>query len=202
MYVVGLTGGIGSGKSTVARMFEQLGVVTVDADDVAREVVEPGEPALDQIFQHFGMELKSEDGRLDRATLRERIFRDDTERQWLEQLLHPIIRERILHHLRHASSEYALLVSPLLLETDQKQLCQRVVLVDVPTNVQIERTMKRDGNQRDQVERIMAAQMSREERLARADDVIDNDRPTDEVRAHVLALHEQYQALARGNHSS
>ncbi len=197
MFIVGLTGGIGSGKSTVARMFEQQGIVTIDADDVAREVVEPGEPALEKIFEHFGDALRDEDGRLNRAVLRERIFQDASERQWLETLLHPIIRDRITQHLENAASDYALLVSPLLLETDQHQLCQRIAVVDVPESVQIERTMARDSNDRAQVERIMAAQMPREKRLAGADDVIDNNQPESQVKAQVLELHQQYLGLAR-----
>jgi dephospho-CoA kinase len=194
MVVVGLTGGIGSGKSTVARLFGNLGVHWVDADDVAREVVEPGTPALARIAEHFGTEVLLPEGGLDRAGLRQIVFNDPSERAWLESLLHPIIRDELIRQLRPADYElpYTLLVSPLLLETDQHNLVDRIVVVDVPVSVQIERTMARDANARDQVERIIAAQISREKRLERADDVIDNDRPMNEVERQVLDLHNRF----------
>ena len=196
MFIIGLTGGIGSGKSTVARFFEAHGIATIDADDVSREVVEPGEPALERIAEHFGGDILNETGELDRPTLRQKVFADDAERQWLEQLLHPLILERIQYHLSQADSPYQLLVSPLLLETTQHRLCERVLVVDVPESVQIERTMARDDNDREQVERIMAAQMPREQRLAGADFVIDNNQDTETVREAVDRLHEQFLELA------
>jgi len=194
MVVVGLTGGIGSGKSTVARLFGNLGVHWVDADDVAREVVEPGTPALARIAEHFGTEILLSDGGLDRARLRQIVFNDPSERAWLESLLHPIIRDELIRQLRPADYglPYTLLVSPLLLETDQHNLVDRIVVVDVPVSVQIERTIARDDNPRDQVERIIAAQIPREKRLERADDVIDNDRPMNDVERQVLDLHNRF----------
>jgi len=193
MNVVGLTGGIGSGKSTVARLFGDLGVHWVDADDVAREVVEPGTPALAEIAEHVGEDILTSDGALDRAQLREIVFEKPEERAWLESLLHPIIREELIRQLNPKNYQlpYVLLVSPLLLETDQHQLVDRIVVIDVPKDVQLERTMARDTNSREQVERIIAAQMSREDRLARADEVIDNDRPLDDVTRQVRELHER-----------
>ncbi len=193
MSIVGLTGGIGSGKSTVARLFGELGVHWVDADDVAREVVEPGAPALAGIAEHFGEGILTSEGALDRAQLRGIVFQEPEERVWLESLLHPIIREELIRQLNPENYQlpYVLLVSPLLLETDQHELVDRVVIIDVPKDVQIERTMARDTNSREQVERIIAAQMSREERLARADEVIDNDRPLDDVTRQVRELHER-----------
>ncbi|MFE8072076.1 dephospho-CoA kinase [Marinobacteraceae bacterium S3BR75-40.1] len=196
MWVVGLTGGIGSGKSTVASLFENKGIVTVDADEVAREVVEPGQPALKAIADHFGADILDRKGRLDRTTLRHRIFADEAERKWLEALLHPLIRESIVEQLRTAESPYAILVSPLLLETDQHALCQRVLVVDVPPETQIQRTVSRDNNTEEQVRRILAAQMNRDERLAKADDVIDNTDTLDIVAHHVDQLHEEYLALS------
>lgn len=191
--VVGLTGGIGSGKSTVARLFGELGVHWVDADDVARELVEPGSPALAEISGHFGAKILTAEGALDRAQLREIVFEKPEERAWLEALLHPIIREELVRQLNPENYQlpYVLLVSPLLLETDQHQLVDRIVVIDVPKDVQLERTMARDANSREQVERIIAAQMSREDRLARADEVIDNDRPLDDVTRQVRELHER-----------
>jgi len=193
MAVIGLTGGIGSGKSTVARLFGDLGVHWVDADDVAREVVEPGTPALAEIAKHFGEQILTPDGVLDRAQLRAIVFQETEERAWLEALLHPIIREELIRQLNPENYQlpYVLLVSPLLLETDQHELVDRIIVIDVPKDVQLERTMARDTNSREQVERIIAAQMSREDRLARADEVIDNDRPLDDVTRQVRELHER-----------
>ncbi|ROQ47089.1 dephospho-CoA kinase [Marinobacter sp. 3-2] len=193
MKIVGLTGGIGSGKSTVARFFGKHGVHWVDADDVAREVVEPGTPALERISEHFGKNILTSGGALDRAQLRGIVFEKPEERVWLESLLHPIIREELIRQLNPENYQlpYVLLVSPLLLETDQHELVDRIIVIDVPEETQIERTMARDTNSREQVERIIAAQMSREDRLARADEVIDNDRPLDEVTRQVRELHER-----------
>lgn len=193
MKIAGLTGGIGSGKSTVARLFGELGVHWVDADDVAREVVEPGTPALERIAKHFGEQILTSEGALDRAQLRGIVFQQPEERAWLESLLHPIIRDELIRQLnpQHYQLPYVLLVSPLLLETDQHELVDRIIVIDVPKDVQLERTMARDTNSREQVERIIAAQMSREDRLARADEVIDNDRPLDGVTRQVRELHER-----------
>ena len=193
MKIAGLTGGIGSGKSTVARLFGELGVHWVDADDVAREVVEPGTPALERISEHFGKKILTSEGALDRAQLRGIVFEKPEERVWLESLLHPIIREELIRQLNPKNYQlpYVLLVSPLLLETDQHELVDRIIVIDVPKDVQLERTMARDTNSREQVERIIAAQMSREDRLARADEVIDNDRPLDDVTRQVRELHEK-----------
>jgi len=190
--IIGLTGGIGSGKSTIARLFGDLGVHWVDADDVAREVVEPGQPALGQIAGHFGPEVLQADGSLDRAWLRQRVFARPAEREWLEALLHPIIREELIRQLENPTDyplPYVLLVSPLLLETNQKMLVDEVIVVDVPEAVQLERTMARDNNSREQVERIMAAQLGREERRARANAIIDNSRPLHNVELQVCELH-------------
>ena len=193
MKIVGLTGGIGSGKSTVTRLFGEHGVHWVDADDVAREVVEPGTPALERISEHFGKKILTSEGALDRAQLRGVVFEKPEERVWLESLLHPIIREELIRQLNPENYQlpYVLLVSPLLLETDQHELVDRIIVIDVPKETQIERTMARDTNSREQVERIIAAQMSREDRLARADEVVNNDRPLDDVTRQVRELHER-----------
>lgn len=194
MAIVGLTGGIGSGKSTVVRQFGELGVHWVDADDVAREVVEPGTPALKAIEAHFGSRILQPDGALDRAQLRQIVFETPDERTWLEKLLHPVIREELIRQLKPDNYHlpYVLLVSPLLLETDQHNLVDHILVVDVPVEVQLERTMARDNNSRKQVERIIAAQISREQRCSRADDVINNDRPLDEVERQVRELHDRF----------
>lgn len=193
MAIVGLTGGIGSGKSTVVRMFGDLGVHWVDADDVAREVVEPGTQALNAIAEHFGADILDGSGALDRARLRTIVFENPAERAWLEGLLHPTIRKELVRQLEpeNYSLPYVLLVSPLLFETDQHQLVDHALVVDVPVEVQIERTVARDANSREQVERIIAAQMPRDQRLARADAIIDNNRPYVDVERQVHELHKR-----------
>ena len=196
MAVVGLTGGIGSGKSTVVRLFGALGVHWVDADDVAREVVEPGTPGLERITEHFGQEILLPDGGLDRAALRRIVFDAPEERAWLESVLHPVIREELMRQLHpdNYALPYVLLVSPLLLETDQHELVDKVVVVDVPVDVQIQRTMARDTNDREQVERIIAAQMPREQRLQKADKVVDNSLPLADVEHQIEDLHQAFLA--------
>ncbi|KHL70891.1 MULTISPECIES: dephospho-CoA kinase [Pseudomonas] len=197
-WILGLTGGIGSGKSAAAAHFIQLGIDLVNADQAARWVVEPGRPALAQIAEHFGADILQADGSLDRAALRARIFQDAGERRWLERLLHPLIRQEIIEVLARATSPYAILESPLLIESGQSQLCQRVLVIDVPEAVQISRTVSRDGNDEAQVRAIMAAQASREERLAKADDVIVNDRDLAWLQQEVERLHRFYLTLRGG----
>jgi len=156
----------------------------------------PGEPALEAIAEHFGKAILNGDGSLDRAALRKRIFENDVEREWLEALLHPSINERLKHYLEEADSPYQLLVSPLLLESEQYRLCQHVLVVDVHHETQIDRTMARDDNDREQIERIIASQMPRDERLAAGGDVIDNDQPVAIVRQQVEELHQHYLEMA------
>lgn len=190
--VVGITGGIGSGKSAVTRCFEDLGIAVVDADVAARVIVEPGGAALAAIAEHFGEDIIMPDGTLDRAALRQRVFSDAPERLWLEQLTHPLIGEEIRRQLVAARSPYAILSSPLLLETSQKDLVDCVVVVDVPEEVQLQRAAQRDANSEDQIRRIMAAQMQREQRLELADIVIDNSRPLAELDGVVGELHKEF----------
>ncbi len=195
-YVIGITGGIGSGKTAVSDHFESLGITVVDADVASRTVVEIGTPALASIAEHFGSQLLQTDGSLDRAALRSAIFEDSTQRQWLESLLHPLIREEIVSGLESASSPYAILVSPLLIESGQSQLTERVLVVDVPEALQLKRTVARDSNSEQQVKAIMAAQASRQQRLDSADDVVVNDNTLDHLKAQVEALHQKYLKLA------
>ena len=196
MFVVGLTGGIGSGKTAVSDRFAALGIAIVDADVASRVVVEPGRPALADIAEHFGTEVIDAGGALDRAALRTRVFSDPNERRWLEQLLHPRIADEIRSGIAGATSPYAMLVSPLLLEAGQAAYANRILVVDVPVEVQIARTMARDNNDEAQVRRIIAAQSPREDRLARADDVIENDKGLDALDSAVAELHARYLALA------
>lgn len=197
-WILGLTGGIGSGKSAAAQCFFDLGIHLVDADNAARWVVEPGRPALAQIAEHFGAGVLQTNGTLNRAALRELIFKDPQQRAWLEGLLHPLIREEIKQYLARAQSPYAILVSPLLLETSQHQMVQRVLVIDVPEAVQIERTVLRDKTNEAQVRAILKAQASREERLSRADDVIVNDRDPAWLKSEVERLHHFYLTLRGG----
>ncbi|MEZ6953044.1 Dephospho-CoA kinase [Aeromonas rivipollensis] len=197
MYVVAITGGIGSGKTTVANQFAALGIEVVDADLIAREVVAPGTPALAAITSHFGPEILTEQGLLDRRVLRERIFSDPAAKSWLNALLHPIIRSEMLRQCAAVSSPYCLLVVPLLVENRLTELADRVLVIDVDEATQIERTCHRDGVSREQAQAILASQASRSERLAMADDVLDNQSGTTEtIRARILALHETYLAFA------
>lgn len=197
MYVVAITGGIGSGKTTVANQFAALGIEVVDADLIARDVVAPGTPALAAIVNHFGAEMLTEQGLLDRRALRERIFSDPAAKSWLNALLHPIIRSEMLRQCAAVSSPYCLLVVPLLVENRLTELADRVLVIDVDEATQIERTCRRDGVSRAQVQAILASQASRTERLAMADDVLDNQSGTTEtIRARILALHETYLAFA------
>lgn len=195
-FVVGITGGIGSGKSAVAERFRALGIKVVDADVASREVVRPGMPALAAIRDHFGAQAIQADGTLDRAHLRKLVFADTQERKWLEALLHPQILAYLRAELASAASAYAILVSPLMFEAGHDRFTSRVLVVDVPEAVQIARTMARDNNTEAQVKAIMAAQADRQTRLARADDVIVNDAGLDALDARVRALHERYLALA------
>lgn len=195
-FVVGLTGGIGSGKTAVSSRFEAQGIAVVDADQASRTVVQPGQPALAAIAEHFGKGILAADGGLDRAQLRQRIFADPAERDWLEKLLHPRIAIEIFSGLQAATSPYVLLVSPLLLEARQDTLANRVLVVDVDEGTQLARTMTRDANSEQQVRAIMAAQIGRDARLARADDLIRNEGSLADLHAQVDALHARYLALA------
>jgi dephospho-CoA kinase len=197
MFVVGITGGIGSGKSAVSDRFKRLGIKVVDADIASREVVKPGQPALVAISQHFGPDLIQADGSLDRARLRALVFASPDERIWLERLLHPLINEYLRQELASATSAYAVLVSPLLKETGQSRFTHRILVVDVPEHVQLARTMARDSNDETQVKAIMSAQADRQSRLAIADDVIQNDAGFEALDAAVSQLHERYLTLAR-----
>ncbi|MBU3057261.1 dephospho-CoA kinase [Pseudomonas indica] len=197
-WILGLTGGIGSGKTAVAQHFIDLGVHLVDADHAARWVVEPGRPALDRIAEHFGQEVLLPDGQLDRAALRGRIFQNPEERRWLEGLLHPLIGQEILAHLSRAESPYAILVSPLLVESGQHRLAQRVLVVDAPEHLQLARTIQRDQVTEEQVHAILQVQAKREERLRHADDVIVNDRDLSWLKAEVERLHRFYLTLRGG----
>ncbi len=196
--VIGLTGGIASGKTTVANLFkQQFKIDIVDADIVAREVVEPDTPGLNAIIEHFGNDIVRDDQMLDRAKLRERIFSNSEEKAWLNNLLHPIIREKMIEDLQQVTSEYALLVVPLLIENKLDSLCDRVLVVDVDPETQVSRTMKRDNVSEEQAKAILASQASRQQRLDIADDVIKNNPDDPELLHQITELHEKYLATCR-----
>ncbi|HDT6510267.1 TPA: dephospho-CoA kinase [Klebsiella aerogenes] len=195
-YTVALTGGIGSGKSTVADEFAHLGVTVIDADIIARQVVEPGTPALLAIAERFGPQMINDDGSLNRRRLRERIFAHSEDKAWLNALLHPLIQQETRRQMQASTSPYLLWVVPLLVENRLTDKADRILVVDVPKETQIERTIRRDGVSREHAEHILAAQATREQRLAAADDVIENMGSADAVASHVARLHEKYLMLA------
>lgn len=193
---VGITGGIGSGKSALTQRLETHGITVVDADLVARIVVEPGQPALNEIVERFGNAILQADGSLNRPALRKIVFEDSQARIALEHITHPRIRDEIARQLSEATSPYVVLSSPLLLESGQNQFAALVVVVDVPEDVQLERTMARDNNDAALVKQIMAAQLSRNDRLAKADKVVDNSGSLNDLHRAADALHEQLLALS------
>ncbi|HHP0490051.1 TPA: dephospho-CoA kinase [Vibrio harveyi] len=199
-FVIGLTGGIASGKTTVANLFkQQFKIDIVDADIVAREVVEPGTPGLNAIIEHFGTDIVRADQTLDRAKLREKIFSNPEEKAWVNGLLHPMIREKMIEDLEQVTSDYALLVVPLLVENKLDSLCDRVLVVDVEPQTQISRTVKRDNVSEEQAKAILASQASREQRLALADDVVKNNPDDPDLLLQITDLHEKYLAMCKKN---
>lgn len=200
--IVGLTGGIGSGKTAAMHIFEGFGIGCVDADVVAREVVEPGTPALQAIAERFGREILTADGRLDRASLRQRIFSSEEDKRWLESLLHPLIRDEMQRQLQSISSPYSVLVAPLLFENDLDRQCDTSVLIDVPEDIQIERVVHRDGVDREQAEAIIRQQMSRTEKLKRADHIVSNTGPLKDLEKQLLALHKEFMAQSAATKAS
>ena len=196
MLHVGITGGIGSGKTALTDWIATQGIVIVDADIAARLVVEPGQPALAEIIEAFGAEFLLPDGQLDRAALRQRVFSDENQRKALEAITHPRIRDELDRQISKADSPYVVLSSPLLLESSQSDMVDVSVVVDVPETLQIERTMARDQNSRRLVEQIMVAQLDRETRIARSDIVIDNSTSLDALYERAAVLHETLLARA------
>ncbi|EKN6076911.1 dephospho-CoA kinase [Yersinia enterocolitica] len=195
-YIVALTGGIGSGKSTVANAFANLGVPLVDADIIARQVVEPGMPALMEIASRYGETILHTDGTLNRAALRKKIFSEPQEKAWLNSLLHPLIQQETQSQLANIDEPYVLWVVPLLVENGLHHRANRVLVVDVAPEIQLARTMARDSITRQQAEDILASQVSRQQRLTCADDIIDNSGDPIVIAPQVTLLHQQYLKLA------
>jgi len=195
--IIGLTGGIASGKTTVANLFIALGIDIVDADIVAREVVEPGTVALQEISSHFGAAVITPDGHLNRPALRELIFSNQQAKVWLNNLMHPLIRNAIIEQLQATKSPYAILVAPLLLENKMQSLVSRVLVIDADEKKQIERTIQRDAVDEVQTRSIISAQIARPQRLALADDVIKNNGMINDLTNDVKKLHDSYLACMR-----
>ena len=193
---IGLTGGIASGKSVVTAMFAELGAQIIDTDVIAREVVEPGSPALEDIRRRFGDEVIAEDGRLDRSALRQLVFSDAAARKDLESILHPRIGDETRRQSQRAGGPYQLIVVPLLVESRLRDFVDRVLVIDCDEETQVARLLARDAETTEQARRILAAQSSRQQRLSIADDVISNDGGLDETRAAVIRLDQQYRRLA------
>lgn len=198
-FILGITGGIGSGKSAATQWFESQGISVVDADVVAREVVEPGQPALQAIQQAFGDWVLLEDGNLDRRALREHIFQFPQARQTLEKITHPAIRQSIIQQLQQAESPYVILVSPLLFETNQHQLTHHTLLVDADEQTQLQRASQRDGQSEEQIRKIIAAQMSRAQKQQLANDIVVNDGLLEHLHQQLKPLHLSY--LQRAEHA-
>lgn len=196
-YIVALTGGIGSGKTTVANEFAKLGVPLVDADVIARQVVEPNSPALESITRHFGKDVILPNGALNRQRLREIIFSKPDEKKWLNALLHPLIQQETQKQFQQINYPYVLWVVPLLIENNIHHLADRVLAVDVTVEEQIQRTLKRDKTSLEQVTNILNAQVSREKRLDHANDIITNYSHDTDLSDKVAAFHSQYLTLAK-----
>lgn len=200
MLKIGLTGGIGSGKTAVSKRFEALGAPVIDTDLLAREVVEPGEPALDRLVRLFGREILREDGRLDRERLRRTVFADPAARREVEAILHPAIRRRLrarLVELERTETPYCVIVVPLLVETDFQEMVDRVLVIEAARERRVRWVMTRTGMQKAEVEQIMDAQAAPEERLRAAHDVVHNDGTLDDLREKVDRLHARYLAIPK-----
>ena len=195
-FVVGLTGGIGSGKSAATAYFEKLGIDIVDADEVARDVVALGSEGLKEIENRFGNSILLEDGNLNRAALREKVFSDINEKNWLNNLLHPLIRLRMQHLISESTSPYCILSVPLLVENKLTEMCNYVVVVDCPETMQLERALKRDGSTEETIRNIMASQATRNERIEAADTVLDNSTTLSALSAQIADLHNTLLALS------
>lgn len=191
-YIVALSGGIASGKSTIAHLFAQLGVPIIDADIIARQVVEVGTPALEQITKHFSQEILLENGELDRSQLREIIFNNDHERLWLNNLLHPIIAQETQKQFAQQTAPYVIWVVPLLIENNLHQLADRVLMIDIPEALQLERLINRDRISESLAKRMIASQVSLTDRLSFTDDIIVNDGDLASLIIQVDNLHKQY----------
>lgn len=199
MLRIGLTGGIGSGKSTVCALFHELGAPVIDSDVIARTLVAPGSAALGQIAERFGKQLLQEDGSLDRKQMRELVFSNQSKREQLESILHPLIRQEIERQISQLNAPYIIVAIPLLLEKGWQQQLDRVLVVDCSEELQRQRALKRDNSPVQTIDRIIASQIQRDARIAAADDLIDNNRSYEALRHQVETLHYRYLELSANN---
>lgn len=196
-YVVGLTGGIGCGKTTISNEFKRLGITIIDADEIARDVVAPGSEELEAIIKQFGPEIVQSDGYLNRAKLRSIVFAEPEKTQWINDLLHPKIRAQMLAELSASVSSYTILSVPLLLENGMQTLCNRILVVDILPEQQLQRVLARDQSEPTTIKKIMTAQIDRKKRLSLADDIIDNSGQPSESIEQVQKLHQIYTKLTK-----
>lgn len=199
MLTIGLTGGIGSGKSTTADYFAEKGITIIDSDQIARDVVAPKTEGLTKIIEHFGTMILDTKGELNRRKLREIIFNNDSERKWLENLLHPLIRQRMQQQIAQAKSPYCIAVIPLLIETLPNPLIDRILVIDAPESEQLARTMHRDQAALEQIKNIIHSQAKREQRLAAANDILTNDKNLAHLKHQIDDLHLKYLELAKSH---
>lgn len=195
-YIVGLTGGIGSGKTAASNIFARMGVEIIDADEISRSLVNSGSPCFEEVVLHFGRGIVDSTGNLDRAKLRELIFNNEQQKQWLENLLHPLVKQEIERKIEISSSKYIIVSVPLLLESGNYDFIDRILVVDVPEKTQVSRIMQRDGNSENLARQIMDTQVSRDERLKHADDILDNNNDLGSLEIQIKNLHEKYLRLA------
>lgn len=194
---IGLTGGIGCGKTTVANLFADFGITILDADQITRELVSVGSPLLEEIKQYFGPQMLKDNGELDRQALRQHIFNQKDERIWLEKLLHPAVRQLMSDRIHTATSPYVILVIPLLIENLPHPLIQRILVVDCDEATQLRRASQRDHSSPEQIQAIMSQQVSRTKRLQHADDIIENSGDLRKLKEEVTKLHQKYLALSQ-----
>jgi dephospho-CoA kinase len=199
MFIVGLTGGIGSGKSTVGKLFHNLGVLVLDADEIGKALIQPNSPLLSSVANHFGQTILNADGSLNRAALREIVFNNQEKRKQLESVMHPPILAEMQSRARHSNEPYCIFSIPLLFESGQNQYVDRVLVIDASVDLQRERVVKRNGLAPEQINAILDSQVSREYRLSHADDVIDNSMAMKQLEPQVQALHKKYTELSRTN---
>lgn len=197
MLVIGLTGGIGSGKSTVAKYFNDLEITVIDADLIAHQLTLPNQPAFNEIIAHFGQAILNQDHAIDRAKLRNIVFADARQKMWLENLLHPLIFDEILHGINVAKSTYCIVMAPLLLEKSHTIKIDRILVIDTEEDLQIQRVKQRDNLSIIEIKNIMQTQFARAERLAKADDIIVNNKGLENLNYEVKKLHEKYSQLAK-----
>lgn len=196
---IGLTGGIGSGKSAASGVFQSLGVPLIDADDVSRQVVSPGLPALKEIIEHFGTDVVDEHGELDRRCMRQIVFNDEQARGKLESIIHPRVYEEIRKFVETVSFPYCIISSPLLIEKQDHYNLDRILVIDTPESLQLARASKRDNSNEEDIEKIIHSQIPRQTRLQAADDIIVNDSDLEFLQSQVNSMHDKYLALAADN---